>query len=476
MVALVHRDQEQLQMAIIDTGTRDIRELDNRIRGYALGPGEERWDDARQAWNLAAEQNPAAVVFPRDAGDVAAIVRFAAAEGLRVTAQGTGHNAAAHGDRLAESILVKTTQMQGVSVDPVARTARVSAGSLWQDLVPQAVEHGMLPLHGSSPDIGIVGYTLGGGIGYLGRKHGIATNAVTAIEIVTADGELVRTDASHDPELFWALRGGGGNYGVVTAMEFDLFPVESLYAGMMLWPVEESARVYKRWRDWTETAPEEITSMARMIQFPPFPDVPEPLRGRHMFVFSAAYTGDAEAGRLLVDPLRELGPEMDMFGPMPLDGLMRLHGDPEFPVPFASDHALIDSLPDVAIDELVETTGAGTGSPLLMVELRQMGGAFGRAPEGAGALDTVDANYVAFTGGLVMEPDALRVVERSAREAMGVLAPYSRGRTYLNFAERVTNTRSAYSVDTHRRLQAVKARVDSEGVFHGNHRIEASAS
>jgi FAD/FMN-containing dehydrogenase len=476
MVGLVHRDQEQLQMAIIETGTRDIRELDNRIRGYAIAPGEERWDDARSAWNLAAEQNPAAVVYPRDADDVAAIVRFAGDAGLQVTAQGTGHNGAAHGDRLADSILVKTSQMQGVSVDPVTRTARVAAGVLWQDVVPQAVAHGMLPLHGSSPDIGVVGYSLGGGIGYLGRKHGIATNSVTAIELVNADGELVRVDASHDPELFWALRGGGGNYGVVTAMEFELYPVESLYAGMMLWPVEESSRVYKRWRDWSETAPEEITSTARMIQFPEFPDVPEPLRGRHMFVFTAAYMGDPDTGRLLVDPLRELGPEMDMFAPMPLDALMRLHGDPEFPVPFASDHALIDSLPDVAIDDIVEMTGAGTGSPLLMVEFRQMGGAFARTPDGAGALDKVDATYVAFTGGMTPDEESHRFVDRAARDAMGVLAPYSRGRTYLNFSERITNTRSAYSVDTHRRLQAVKARVDADGLFHGNHRIDASAS
>jgi hypothetical protein len=145
-------------------------------------------------------------------------------------------------------------------------------------------------------------------------------------------------------------------------------------------------------------------------------------------------------------------------------------------VPFASDHSLIDSLPDVAIDEIVGMTGAGTDSPLLMVELRQVGGAFGRSSEGAGALDKIDANYVAFTGGLTPDEETHRVVEREAREAMGVLAPYSRGRTYLNFSERITNTRSAYSVDTHRRLQDVKVRVDANGVFHGNHRIEASSS
>ena len=462
-------------MAIIDPTTHDVRSLDGRIRGYAIGRGEEPYDQARQAWNFAVDQRPAAVVFPRDEADVAATIDFARATGLRVTAQGTGHNAGAHGD-LSESILVKTSQMTAVSVNPVSRIARVQAGALWQDVVPQAAGHGMLPLVGSSPDVGVVGYSLGGGIGYLGRKHGIATNSITAIELVTADGALIRVDHANDPELFWALRGGGGNFGVVTAMEFDLYPVDSLYAGMMLWPVEDAARVYKRWRDWTETAPDEITSMARMLQFPPLPEVPAPLQGRHMFVFSAAYLGDPETGARLIEPLRELGPEMDMFGPMPLEGLMRLHGDPEGGIAAATDHALIDDLPDVAIDEIVEMTGAGSGSPLMMVEFRQMGGAMGRPADNAGALDRVDAKYVAFTGGMAETPEMERTVERAARDAMGVLAPWNRGRTYLNFSERVTNARSAYSVDTHRRLQAVKNRVDPNGVLHGNHRIEANAS
>jgi hypothetical protein len=329
---------------------------------------------------------------------------------------------------------------------------------------------------GSSPDVGVVGYSLGGGVGYLGRKHGIATNSVTAIELVTADGRFRRVDADHDPDLFWALRGGGGNFGVVTAMEFRVHPVDELYAGMMLWPVEDSARVFKAWRDWTETAPDEVTTMARMIQFPPLPDVPEPLRNRHMMVLSAAFIGSAEDGAAVLQPLRDLEPEMDMFGAMPIEGLMRLHGDPEEPMSFATDHALIDELPDRAIDALVETAGAGSGSPLMIVEIRQMGGAMGRSAEGAGALDRIDGKFLAFTGGLIMEPADASVVERAAREAMAMLAPYSHGRTYLNFAERVTNTRSAYSVETHQRLQAVKARYDADALLHGNHRIEAAAS
>ena len=461
-------------MATIETGTHQFDVLRDRLSGPVIPAGDPRYAEARLPWALAHEQNPAAVVYPSGAGDVVEIVNFARNAGLRVTAQGTGHNSGAHGDRLAKSILVKTSEMREVSVDAERRIARVGAGALWEDVVVPAAELGLLPLLGSSPDVGVVGYTLGGGVGYLGRKHGIATNAVTAIEIVTPDGRLRRVDPENDADLFWALRGGGGNFGVVTAMEFELFAIDELYAGMMLWPVEDAARVYKAWRDWTGTAPDEVTSMARMIQFPPMPDVPEPLQGRHMMVVSAAYVGGAEEGAAVLGPLRDLDPEMDMFGPMPLEGLMRLHGDPEEPMPFASDHALVDELPDEAIDALVAEAGAGSGSPLMIVEFRQLGGALGRTPEGAGALDRVDGKFLAFTGALTPEPAAFEPAARAAREAMALLAPYSRGRTYLNFSERVTNTRSAYSVETHQRLQDVKRRVDPDSVLHGNHRIEAA--
>ena len=463
-------------MAIIEIGTHQFDVLRDRMRGHVVPADDPSYDEARLAWALAHEQHPAAVAYPADAADVVEIVNFARNAGLQVTAQGTGHNSGAHGDRLADSILVKTSEMREVSVDAEAQIARVGAGALWMDVVPVAAEHGLAALAGSSPDVGVIGYTLGGGIGYLGRKHGIATNSVTAIEIVTADGRLRRVDASGDPDLFWALRGGGGNFGVVTAMEFRVYPVEELYAGMMLWPVEDAARIYKAWRDWSETTPDEVTSMARMIQFPPLPDVPEPLRGRHMMVISAAFLGSAEAGAELLHPLRELGPEMDMFGPMPIEGLMRLHGDPEEPMPFASDHSMVDHLPDEAIDALVAQHGAGSGSPLMIVELRQLGGALGRAPVGAGALEKIDGRFLAFTGGLTMDAGQFAAVAQVAREAMALLAPYSRGRTYLNFSEKVTNTRSAYSVETHGRLQAVKASVDPDGVLHGNHRIEAAAA
>ena len=194
-------------------------------------PGDDGYDAARQAFNLAVDQRPAAVAYPADEHEVAAIVRAAREHGLRVAPQATGHNAGPLGS-LDRSILVKTSGIGGVEIDAVNRIARVGAGVLWEEVVDAAAPYGLIALHGSSPNVSVTGYSLGGGMGWLARSHGLQANSVTAIELVTADGELVRTDAQHDPELFWALRGGGGNFGIVTALEFRLYPLSEVYAGM----------------------------------------------------------------------------------------------------------------------------------------------------------------------------------------------------------------------------------------------------
>jgi FAD/FMN-containing dehydrogenase len=319
--------------------------------------------------------------------------------------------------------------------------------------------------------VGIVGYSLGGGIGYLGRKHGIQTNSVTAIELVTTDGEHVRTDAEHDPDLFWALRGGGGNFGVVTAIEFKLYPVSALYGGWLIWPWEDSQRVIERWVDWTRTAPDEVTSMARIMQLPPIPDVPEMLRGRQIVVVSAAYLGGKADGDWLLGPMRELGPEIDTFEEMAPVGLSYLHGDPESPVPALSDQTIVDDLPQDAIDTFVAKAGPDAGSSLLAAELRQMGGAFARSGEGHGALSHIDGSYVVFGVGMTMDEQMGAAVERDSRELMEAMAPYGHGRNYSNFAERQVDARSFYPEDTHRRLLEIRSRVDPDGLMRANHVI-----
>ncbi len=211
-----------------------------------IRPGDPRYDAARGAWNAAVDQRPAAVAVPRTPAEVAAVVRAAADAGWRVAPQSTGHNAAALGP-LDDVLLLRSTALTGVEVSPDTRTARVGSGTVWLPAVVAAAAHGLAALHGSSPDVGIAGYSLGGGTGWYARRLGLQTNALTAVELVAADGELLRVDAGHDPELFWALPGGGGNFGVVTALEFRLFPISSATAGMLVWDRADAARVLTRW-------------------------------------------------------------------------------------------------------------------------------------------------------------------------------------------------------------------------------------
>src|SRR3954470_5387338 len=273
-------------MLLTDRPSIDVETLRSRLYGNVFGPGDEGWDEARRAWNLAVDQRPAAVAEPLTDAGVVEVVTFARGEGLRVAPQGTGHGASAIAS-LDRTILLSTRRMRGVRIDPATRRARVRAGALWADVTGPASAYGLAPLAGSSPDVGVVGYTLGGGLSWLARKHGFACDSVTAIELVTADGDHVRTDAENDPEFFRALRGGGGSFGVVTAMEFKLYPVESLTAGAMAWPWERAEEIFNAWREWTKTIPEDITSLCRILQVPPLPDVPEPLRGRQLVVVEA---------------------------------------------------------------------------------------------------------------------------------------------------------------------------------------------
>src|SRR5215216_5575442 len=298
-------------MLLTNDAALDWAALQARLYGDVVAPGHTTWDEARRAWNLSVDQQPAAVFRANTAGDVIDVVDFAREHGLRVAPQGTGHSASPLGS-LANTILLKTSRLRGVWVDRSSRVARVEAGALWIEAVEAAARHGLSALAGTSPDVGVVGYTLGGGISWLGRKHGLAANSVTAAELVLADGRFVRATRDSEPDLFWAVRGGGGSFGVVTALEFQLYPLAEVYAGAMFFPFERAAQVLHAWREWTQDVPDEITSVGRLFRFPPVPDIPEPLRGNPFAVVEAVYCGDDHArGAELLAPLRALGPAMD---------------------------------------------------------------------------------------------------------------------------------------------------------------------
>ena len=444
------------------------------LDGDFVLPGDAAFDEARTAWNLAVDQHPAAVALPESAADVAAVVRFARDNGLRVAPQGTGHSAAPMAS-LEGAILLKTSRMRGVSIDAANRCARVDAGALWMEATGPAHEHGLLALGGSSPDVGVVGYSLGGGLSWLARKHGLAANHVLAAEVVTADGELRRVDAENDADLFWALRGGGGSFAAVTALEFRLFDTAEIYAGAMLWPAERAPEVMHAWREWTQVVPEDVTTSARILQFPPLPDVPEPMRGRAFVVVDGAIDREPHQARGLVTPLRALGPQIDTFATIPAPALQRIHMDPEEPVPACADHTMLRALPVAALDALLELADPATGSPLLMVELRHLGGAVGRAPQDAGALGSLDGDYAFLALGIPMDPDVTAAIEAHLALTRAALAPYESGSAYLNFAERPLDTATLYDAGAYRRLREIKAAYDPGDLFRSNHPIAPAA-
>jgi hypothetical protein len=448
----------------------DLAALRAGFGGTLHLPGDAGYDDARAAWNLTVDQRPPLVAEPRNADDVAALVRFAAANGLRVAPQGTGHNASARAGA-DESILLNMRNLRAVEIDDTTFSARVEAGALCADLTAPASELGLAALAGSSPDVGLVGYVLGGGVGWLGRAYGLCCNSVLSFDVVTGDGEQRRVDAGHDPELFWALRGGSGSPAVITHMELKLYAMPELYAGAMLWPWERAREVFHAWHAWTRDAPETVTTSIRILQVPPVPEVPEIVRGRNFVVIDGAVIGGAEHASEVLAPFRALEPEIDMFAPAPPVALSHLHMDPETPVPGISDHALLGDLTSEAIDALVDACGHESESCLLLTELRHFGGALGRVPENAGARGRMEGEYIFFALGSPMTPQLAQLIPASLQRAKAAIEPCANGRIYLNFAEHPSDVATAFSEESFAALQAVKAKYDPRDVIHANHSV-----
>src|SRR6478735_4353113 len=442
------------------------------IGGRVHLPGDAGYDAARVPWNVAVDQRPAAVAVPRSAAEVATVVRVAAEAGLRVAPQSTGHNAgplAARG--LDDVVIVRTSQMNTAIADPVRGIVRVEGGAVWEPAVDAAAAHGQAVLHGSSPDVGVAGYSLGGGIGWHARQHGLAANSITAVEIVLADGTLVRADADTNPELFWAVRGGGGSFGVVTAMEFRMYDIATAYAGMLMWPLAAIEPVLREWAAWAPGAPDEVTTSFRAMRLPDMPDLPEFLRGQELVVIDGAVLGSDERGAEIIAGLRSHRPMLDTFTRVPAKSLVRLHMDPEGGAPFASDSSMLASFPDAAVDAFLAEAGPDARTSLLMAELRQLGGALGRSSEGAGVLSRLDAEFVTFAGGMAVTPEMGAQAHADAVRLTEALAPFSNGREYLNFAENPVDTRAAYSADVWTQLTGIRSAVDPHGVFAANHPV-----
>ena len=448
----------------------NVDALRSETEGGVLVAGDDGWDAARQAFNLTIDQRPAAIVQPERVDDVVAAVAFARESGLRVAPQRTGHNAGPLGD-LSETLLLRTERLGGASIDAEARRGAVGPAAVWGDVVEHTSPAGLAPLHGSSPTVGVVGYTLGGGLGWLGRKYGLACNSVLSAQVVTATGDVVHADAQSEPDLFWALRGGGGGLGVVVGLEFELYEVPELYAGMFAWPWERGAEVLEAWRDWTASAPDEATSVGRLVQIPPFEEIPELVRGKKLAIVSVAFLGSEAAGAELVAPLRELGPAIDTFATVPPAALGMLAKDPPEPVPGRSEHALLGDLPSEGIEALVESAGPDSGSPLVSVELRQLGGALAREPEDAGALAKIDGAFSLFGVGMAATPEMSEAVGGALARVRKAHSTWETGALLGNFCEQSIDDSPFFTKDAFDRLCRIKAQYDPDDLFRASHPI-----
>jgi FAD/FMN-containing dehydrogenase len=448
-----------------------FRALSDRIAGDVALPEDESWDAARQAWNLAVDLRPAMVVFPESAADVVAAVHFAGEKGLRVAFQGGGHNAGPI-SWSEPTLLLKTERMRGIEIDSVKRRARIEAGVIADHLAAAAGEHGLAYLAGTSPDVGVVGYALGGGISWMVRKYGLAANSVVAAEIVTAEGEFVRTDADNEPDLFWAIRGGGGNFGAVTALELSLFPVSEIYAGALFWPIERAVEILGAWREWIETVPEECTSLGRLLKLPDLPFIPEHLRSRDFVMVEPAFLGSEADGIALVQPLRDLGPEFDTVAMIPASTLSTVNMDPAEPVPYYGEGIHLNGFDGGCIEKLVEVV---VDSSLMHCEVRHLGGAAAVSGSDHGALDRIAAPFTTLTFGLALDAEMKADMGRHLVRLHDTLRPWDSGTRYLNFAESPMDVEVIYPPESYGRLCELKRKYDPNHLFVANHPIRAAS-
>ncbi|ATW48540.1 FAD-binding oxidoreductase [Streptomyces peucetius] len=425
-----------------------------------LRPGDEGYETELAGFQTGFVRRPAIVVAARGTEDVRTGVTYAAEAGLPVRIQATGHGTPGPVDG---GVLINTRRMDGVRIDAVARTARVGAGVRWGQVVAAAAEHGLAPLNGSAPGVGAVSYTLGGGLGILAREFGYAADHVRSMEIVMADAVPRNVTAESDPELFWALCGGGHGFGVVTAMEIGLVPVARLYGGSLVFDAGLVDRALEVWLDWTAGLPDELTSSMAVVQFPDLPVVPEPMRGRWTASVRVAFTGDAADGERLVAPLREIGPALaDSLRDMPYTESHTIHSDPDFPHAYYGDGAMLRDLDTASAREVLRLTGPDAPA-MSVVQINHLGGAPARAR--ANAVPFREARYLVRMLNPLQDGTGTGVVEALQARVFGILEPLTLGRS-VNFAfGRGNRTQGLHEPETQKRLAVLRSVHDPANLF-----------
>jgi hypothetical protein len=446
------------------------------VHGPVLRPGDDGYAEEVTGFNLAALHTPDLVVGATGPDDVVAALRWASATGTPVAVQATGHGA---NFPIDHGLLISTARMTDVRVDPAERTATVAAGAKWSHVMAAGAPHGLFGLSGTSTDTGVIGYTLGGGLPVLGRAYGYTADLVRSFQVVTPDGTLRETDADHEPELFWALRGGKGNVGVVTSLVCGLLPLPRLLGGGIYCAGEDTEPLLRTWVEWTRTVPDEMCSAFTIMRLPPIPQIPEPLRGGFWARVAVAWPGDPAEGEALIAPLRTAAPvAVDTVETMDHAALDRIHLEPQDPLPARESCALLRDLTPDAVLALLSVAGpaAGRDFPLLMVEVRHMGAALSRPPAVADAVCARDAGYMLDAVGVIPAPPAAEAVERATSALAATMAPYGTGHTMVNIHGTPGNEQDrarAWTPEVYERLRHDKATYDPTNLLRFGHTVPA---
>ena len=451
------------KMTVLTTTDDALGRLRDVLGDRLLAPGDAGYDDARRPWNLVTDQRPFAVALPQTDDEVAAVVRAAVASGLRVAPQATGHGAGPlRGVDLSQTLLVSLRGMRAVTVDTAANTATAQGGAIWHDVLAAAAPHGLTALHGSAGDVSVVGYTLGGGVSFYGRAHGLAANSVRSVRLVTADGALITASADENAELFWALRGAGGAFGVVVSIELDLLPYPDVFAGLLLWDAARATEVARAWAAWTATAPETVTTSLRLMHFPPVPELPPFISGRSVIVIDGAILETDAAAAALLEPLRALAPEMDSFARIPSAALTAVHMDPPAPSAAVSEHAMLTGIDDALIDAFV---AASFGARPMVSEIRHCGGALARRCERSGAVGSLDGDYLLSALAIVPVPEAVPGGLAATAAVVSALAAWHGTGLALTFVDVPGRDLSPAFGEHAERVVVLHRELDPAGVF-----------
>ncbi len=454
-------------------GEATVRELRNALRGELVLPGDTAYDEARSVWNGMIDRRPVLIARCTGTSDVKVAIGFARSEGLTVAARGGSHNVA--GNATCDGgLVIDLSPMKGVRVDVDGRTMLAQGGLTWGELDQETQAFGLATTGGLVTSTGVAGFTLGGGIGWLMRKHGLACDNLISADVVTADGQTVRVSETENAELLWGLRGGGGNFGVVTEFQFRLHPVSQVFGGLVAWPAQAARDVLRFWRDWVRDTPDELCTMAAFLYAPPEPFVPQEVHGTPIFAIACLHLDPEGGAEDDLRPLRDLSPAVDVLGPMPYTAIQGMF---DAGVPRGSRNywrsGYVDALTDDAIDAIISHTDK-IPAPLGQVHVHQLGGAMSRVPAGATAFGNRDAGFLMNYIGLWLDPAEDVANTAWVRAASDAMAPYGTGARYVNFLadEGDAGVRSAYEADTFKRLQNLKATYDPTNFFHLNQNIQ----